>query len=99
MAKRPNLEGPGNDWSHSFMKAMERLGVKLSCPACGHQKWSVSENADTTTTDALSIRGGERYIPAYMMACRNCGYIRLHARPIVDAALDEQCAEEPADGE
>jgi hypothetical protein len=68
---------------------MER-GAKSECPSCGQNNWSVFHPArDGVMPLALQspqallnqglVFGGGKSIPAMLMLCHNCAFIRPHA--------------------
>ena len=79
----------GPAWAVRLTEVMTKLGVNPACQSCGQIKWSISDDPESTTTDALRIGARNTYIPAYVMACRHCGFIRLHSRIVIDAALKD----------
>ena len=56
-------------------------GARKDCLACGKVDWTVDD--DPAAVVAANPETGEAVLgaslPAAIMVCRNCGYIRLHA--------------------
>jgi hypothetical protein len=81
----------GNGGAHHLqrvMAALERARAKLECPSCDQRDWSrnpnpvvLKETRPVQTDDVGTPVAGELFggIPAYVLICRNCGFIRLHS--------------------
>jgi len=56
-------------------------GAREECSICGRVNWTVDD--DPAGVTALDPDSGEAVlvpaVPAIIMVCRNCGFIRLHA--------------------
>jgi predicted RNA-binding Zn-ribbon protein involved in translation (DUF1610 family) len=56
-------------------------GANQKCPVCGRPNWTVDDdpaavNAIDPDTDEILLGTA---LPAAVMVCKNCGFIRLHA--------------------
>ena len=71
----------GNGGEHNLKRiqlALEAAGAKLECPSCGKVDWD--RDPDPVVLPIAKTEGKLiPAIPAYMLACRNCGFVRLHS--------------------
>ncbi len=59
--------------------------VSDSCPLCSHKSWGVLRNPDGAVTAPTSAAAA---LPAFALACRNCGFVRWHIAELLDEASD-----------
>jgi predicted RNA-binding Zn-ribbon protein involved in translation (DUF1610 family) len=65
--------------------------AKANCPTCGNATWLLMDSPDSDTT--LPVIGNLPNQPyrghkMYSFVCRNCGYVRMHLRSVVDGTID-----------
>jgi hypothetical protein len=53
--------------------ALDSKGASRKCPSCDSQGWSTHGGVHVPAEDAADE------LRAYMLVCRTCGFIRLHA--------------------
>jgi hypothetical protein len=82
--------------SKKFEAFLSERGVYPTCEVCGKNTWSMPEDNQTVIVEIPSAQinsGNALYpavrstIPAYVMACLNCGNIRLHAQVVAGDAM------------
>jgi hypothetical protein len=79
----PAMEGNGGQHNlRRIQNALETAGAKLACPSCDHVDWS--RDPDPVVLP-IPQAGGKLIpaVPAYMLMCRNCGFIRLHSTKVL----------------
>ena len=69
---------------------LSRKGAALSCPSCGQNTWTIVETPGQTAAVPLFQNNGgwvspPAHVPAYVLICNNCAFIRMHAKLIVEA--------------
>ena len=63
------------------VEALNSKGVKLPCPRCGSNKFSVvGESIIAINEDPNVISIGGPSVPTILVACDNCGYVTQHAQ-------------------
>lgn len=68
----------------------DSVGVKNDCPACGQSQWFLDPDIEGPGTGAVQVRADRvdkqnvRSSLLYVLViCRNCGFIRQHARSLI----------------
>jgi hypothetical protein len=89
-------ETGGNEVNYDrAMRALGARGATLTCPFCGTDAWhrlgdlgNLGVFLEGTMPDWQPVRTGEGAggIAAYVLICKNCGFIRLHAREVLHQA-------------
>ena len=62
---------------------------KDRCPFCGDRDWFVLDVPGDETVAVVSRRGE---VPAYTLICESCGFLRQHARDVVDGKIGKRAA-------
>lgn len=64
-----------------IIKALKERGVKLPCPRCGNQKFTLLDGYfnQTIQTELKGIVIGGPSVPTIVVACTRCGYLSQHA--------------------
>lgn len=89
---------------HKAVELVKERTAGRVCPFCDHRKWLVESrspvsaisqlNGDANAapvfllTDTDSFWEGPPTIPAVVMTCENCGFIRLHNVPVLLGGAD-----------
>ena len=61
--------------------ALTKKGVRLPCPRCGSNKFSVvGEALIAINSDPTVVMIGGPSIPTIVVACEMCGYVTQHAQ-------------------
>ncbi len=88
--------GENRSGNVDVVRAVDRLrhfftlrGVSSECPACKHTSWSVAVEGGLTAALIMTNEAAETtlptpVLPTYTLACNNCGFLRSHAKAIVD---------------
>lgn len=71
--------------------------LNANCPSCNKNDWDMNkEEEDFSSYIQLGIASeekipvGGRVIPAVVMVCRNCGFVRQMAKKIIERALADE---------
>lgn len=71
----------GNGGQHNLERvaaALEAAGASLQCPSCGRFDWS--RDPDPVVLPSARPEGNlVPAIPAFILICDNCGFVRLHS--------------------
>jgi hypothetical protein len=67
--------------------ALAHKEARQDCPVCGVREWTVDDqpavvNATDPDTGEILLSAG---VPAAILVCKNCGFIRLHAVDVLFA--------------
>jgi hypothetical protein len=78
-----------------LIKYLVAKGAKPECPSCGENDWHMSTGAQEFATLPIAksefyARTTESYLAVMTMICKNCGFVRMHARPLVEAWKKDQ---------
>jgi hypothetical protein len=63
----------------------ERKAVTPECPFCKTTDWAMIGSSEELPI-VMNLQG--RGWPVYAMNCLNCGFVRMHYRPVVDAPAE-----------
>jgi predicted RNA-binding Zn-ribbon protein involved in translation (DUF1610 family) len=66
---------------------IRRNSSKEHCPFCGDRDWFVLDVPGDETVAVVSRRGE---VPTYTLICENCGFLRQHARDVVDGRIGKR---------
>jgi predicted RNA-binding Zn-ribbon protein involved in translation (DUF1610 family) len=84
------MDGHGDSKSRSsqLMAFFAERDVKLQCPCCGKDGWMLIQNSGMDVVVPMMPNSGinalTNAIITDTLVCHNCGFIRMHARKIVD---------------
>lgn len=74
-----------------FLRVLEQRGASTACPCCGAFDWaSASERMlihSYDQDDQISLGRGYSVIA---LICDNCGFVRQHFMPVLEAALSQE---------
>jgi ribosomal protein L37E len=70
-----------NERKQEIIKALEERGVRLPCPRCGNQSFTLLDGYfnQTVQTDLKGMVLGGPSVPSVVLACNRCGYLSQHA--------------------
>ena len=54
-------------------------GIKVACPCCGHNNWSLGEIISSPIMTQGGMQIGGPSVPAVQVVCNNCAYINHFA--------------------
>lgn len=85
MAEADDERWEGDAASASLMAYLNRVGASVKCPSCGHADWELVDMPEhTAAVPLVQDNGGwvapPARVPAYVLVCRNCAFIRMHAK-------------------
>lgn len=71
--------------------ALKKAGASEKCPFCGNTDWALAgEGRSYFALPSLNVAASPPQIfgfaPVYVMFCTQCGFMRAHARSILDQA-------------
>ena len=70
----------------NVIKTLKSKCANNECPVCNHNKFTMLDSI--FNLERSSLKGTT--IPAVMIICINCGYIRHHSLGILDLMPDEE---------
>lgn len=87
---------PDTDWGGDADSArltgfLKKRAAFTACPSCGKDQWQFLTTPDHTAAVPL-IQDDDGWIapparvPVYVLICRNCAFVRMHAKIDVDRA-------------
>ncbi len=81
MRRREEEEELPQEQKQKIIKALEDHGVKLPCPRCGKNGFTLLDGYfnQTIQTQLGGIVIGGPSIPSVVVACNYCGYLSQHA--------------------
>ena len=79
-----------------IIKALEEHGVKLPCPRCGNQSFTLIGGYfnQTIQTDLKGMVLGGPSIPSVAVVCKRCGYLSQHALGVIGLLPKEEAKNE-----
>jgi hypothetical protein len=81
------------DEARRVWNELDARGATATCPICGTQEWQSFDEPANLHVGLPAITPGNEVVygpseagglAAYALTCQNCGYIRLHARKVLD---------------
>lgn len=78
-----------------LIKYLVAKGARPECPSCGANDWHMGKGNQEfgvlpVAKSELYPRTTDSYIALLTMICKNCGFVRTHARPLVEAWKKEK---------
>ena len=75
------MEKLTKEQKEEIIKILEERGVKLPCPRCRSNNFTVLDGyfVQTIQTQVSSVTLGGTSVPSVVIACQNCGYLIQHA--------------------
>lgn len=65
----------------TIMESLQSKGVRLQCPMCGNNNWTLAD--DLVIGTAFTLGGGMAlggaHIPMCQLVCNTCGFVSHHA--------------------
>lgn len=70
-----------NEKKQEIIKALEERGVKLPCPRCGNEDFTLFDGYFNQPLQAhfKGMALGGLSVPSVVVACTRCGYLSQHA--------------------
>jgi predicted nucleic-acid-binding Zn-ribbon protein len=69
-----------------LIEAVNKLGVMLECPSCGHGEWAPLGTRVVVPTSGVQpgfeVQGAE----CLALACKRCGFVRLHSAQVLEGS-------------
>ena len=81
-----------DNFQQKILDAFQEKRINANCEVCGHNDWSVLEEAVTLLVSRLEggISLPPPNIPAAALVCNNCGNVRLFALSVLGLLKKEQ---------
>jgi predicted RNA-binding Zn-ribbon protein involved in translation (DUF1610 family) len=88
-----------SDESQRVWDRLHSRGASIVCPICGFEQWQgfgdlgnlrVMLPAVLPTGEAMRLPDETGGMGAYVYSCARCGFIRLHAKQVVDGEFLEE---------
>lgn len=78
---------------------LRRVGAIDKCPICKTDEWTFPNRDNGGVIYLLNPSSPSHLmaVPAYVMVCNNCSFIRLHAKRVIDKKISS-ISEKIADG-
>jgi ribosomal protein L37E len=85
-------ETPEKPNQNTIIKALESAGVKLPCPRCGNDSFTLLNGYfnHTIQNDPKGMVLGGPSLPSVVVACDRCGYLSQHALGILGLLPKEE---------
>ncbi len=70
---------------------LKKRQAQTACPSCGKDQWQfLTPPEHTAAVPLVQDNGGwvspPARVPVYILVCRNCAFVRMHAKINVDEA-------------
>jgi predicted nucleic-acid-binding Zn-ribbon protein len=64
--------------------ALNRVGVRLDCPSCGHVEWAPLGTTVVLPTSGVQPGFEAQGAECLALACKHCGFVRLHSAQVLE---------------
>jgi hypothetical protein len=88
-----------------IVKILGQSSIDAKCPSCGNDHWLIPDEDHNFTVGLFNPRekdGG--YVmpgaitPAIFLVCKDCGFIRLHSRILLESLIPKEKKEDEENG-
>jgi hypothetical protein len=83
--------------SAEIVAYFKKVGAKDTCPICDFAGWYVFTNKEKSVAKIQYEVEGP-YLPSIIMICKNCNFIRLHLKRLIEKAVRDSTDGRRADG-
>jgi predicted nucleic-acid-binding Zn-ribbon protein len=66
-----------------LIEAVNKLGVMLECPSCGHGEWAPLGTRVVLPTSGVQPDFEAQGAECLALACKRCGFVRLHSAQVL----------------
>jgi len=69
-----------------LVEAVNKLGVILECPSCGHGEWAPLGTPIVLPTSGVQPATEAQGAECLALACKRCGFVRLHSAQVLEGS-------------